>query len=171
MRRYIGNKAELTPLGRQLMGLLTILYALAVAMMCFSPQPIHLDDIETPNLLSYGRLRFLLLPFNSFLAFDQLTGVREIVWVIGQNVLNIFLLFPLLVGLLTLYPPFRTWQRATLLAFVLSLGIETTQLVVDLLYDANRVFEIDDLWTNSLGGWLAFWSYHHASNYLAKHLS
>lgn len=31
--------------------------------------------------------------------------------------------------------------------------------MVDLLYNANRVFEIDDLWTNTLGGLLAFLAY------------
>ena len=56
---------------------------------------------------------------------------------------------------IALCPKLRTWQRATLLAFIISLCIETTQIVVDLLYNANRVFEIDDLWTNTLGGLLA----------------
>ena len=42
-------------------------------------------------------------------------------------------------------------EKAWLAAFGVSLTIETTQLIVDLLYNANRVFEIDDLWTNSLG--------------------
>ena len=41
----------------------------------------------------------------------------------------------------------------------MSLVIETIQLLVDLLYNANRVFEIDDLWTNSLGGLLALGLY------------
>ncbi|MEW6855275.1 VanZ family protein [Streptococcus iniae] len=34
-----------------------------------------------------------------------------------------------------------------------------TQLVLDLAIDANRVFEIDDLWTNSLGAVFAYFMY------------
>ncbi len=41
------------------------------------------------------------------------------------------------------------------LTFLMSLSIETIQLIIDLSFDANRVFEIDDLWTNTLGGLLA----------------
>lgn len=38
----------------------------------------------------------------------------------------------------------------------MSLFIECTQILLDILVDGNRVFEIDDLWTNTLGGYLAF---------------
>lgn len=38
----------------------------------------------------------------------------------------------------------------------MSLSIEVTQILLDLLINANRVFEIDDLWTNTLGGYLAW---------------
>ena len=37
----------------------------------------------------------------------------------------------------------------------MSLTIEVGQVILDLLIDANRVFELDDLWTNTLGGLLA----------------
>ncbi|MGG6495876.1 UNVERIFIED_CONTAM: VanZ family protein, partial [Bacteroidetes bacterium 56_B9] len=40
-----------------------------------------------------------------------------------------------------------------------SLFIECTQLLLDLLIDAQRVFEVDDLWTNTLGGVLAYGLY------------
>ena len=33
----------------------------------------------------------------------------------------------------------------------MSLSIEVTQILLDLPINANRVFEIDDLWTNTLG--------------------
>ena len=41
----------------------------------------------------------------------------------------------------------------------MSLSIEVTQILLDLLINANRVFEIDDLWTNTLGGYLAWWAF------------
>ncbi|WP_161940927.1 VanZ family protein, partial [Streptococcus suis] len=43
--------------------------------------------------------------------------------------------------------------------FCISLFIESTQLLLDLLIDAQRVFEVDDLWTNTLGGVLAYLVY------------
>ena len=127
--------------------------------MCFSPQPFNIDGVETPNIIYYGRLRLLLVPFNSLVGIGQLDSVFEVFWVFAQNVTNIFLIFPLMLGLIWIFPKLRQWMRAWLLAFGISLTIETTQLLVDLLYNANRVFEIDDLWTNSLGGFLALWLY------------
>ena len=44
-------------------------------------------------------------------------------------------------------------------SFGLSLFIECTQLLLDLLINAERVFEVDDLWTNTLGGVLAYGTY------------
>jgi glycopeptide antibiotics resistance protein len=52
------------------------------------------------------------------------------------------------------------------MAFLISLGIECTQLLIDLLWDANRVFEIDDLWTNALGGVVAFACYRLTNRFL-----
>ena len=45
------------------------------------------------------------------------------------------------------------------MAFALSLTIELGQVILDLLIDANRVFELDDLWTNTLGGLVALGAY------------
>ncbi|CCK19350.1 hypothetical protein BN193_03990 [Lactococcus raffinolactis 4877] len=41
----------------------------------------------------------------------------------------------------------------------MSLSIETTQVILDLLFNFNRVFEVDDLITNTLGGVLAYLLY------------
>ena len=168
MSKFLNKTAELTPLGHKIVKLCVVLYAMAICLMCFSPQ-ITIDGIEIHNVIYYGRLRFLLVPFNTFIIFGQLDGAWEIFWVIAQNVMNVLLLFPLIFGMITLCPKFRTWQRTTLLAFGISLSIETTQLVVDLLYNANRVFEIDDLWTNTLGGLLAFFTYQWFVKQYQKH--
>lgn len=50
-------------------------------------------------------------------------------------------------------------QHLGRLVFLVSLGIECTQLILDFFFDFNRVFEIDDLWTNTLGGYLAWLLY------------
>ena len=73
---------------------------------------------------------------------------------------NIFLLSPLVLGLLALYPRFRSWQKVLVATLVMSLTIEVGQVILDLLIDANRVFELDDLWTNTLGGLVALGVYH-----------
>ena len=47
-------------------------------------------------------------------------------------------------------------KRVLCFSLGMSLWIELSQIVLDLLFDFNRVFEIDDLWTNTLGGYLAY---------------
>lgn len=53
----------------------------------------------------------------------------------------------------------RKTKKVLLFSFLVSLGIECTQLILDFFFDFNRVFEIDDLWTNTLGGYLAWLLY------------
>ena len=50
----------------------------------------------------------------------------------------------------------RHSETRPLLCLGMSVWIELSQIVLDLLFDFNRVFEIDDLWTNTLGGYLAY---------------
>lgn len=54
---------------------------------------------------------------------------------------------------------FAETKKVLLFSFLVSLGIECTQLILDFFFDFNRVFEIDDLWTNTLGGYLAWLLY------------
>lgn len=154
MRFFFDNKANLKPIGRQITWFLVCIYLLAVCYMCFSPQH-PVDSVETPNIQHFGRLVVLLVPFNSFFSIGQLTSPLAFFWVIGQNIANVFLLFPLILGLLALFPKLRTTKYVLELTFLMSLSIEMIQLIIDLSFDANRVFEIDDLWTNTLGGLLA----------------
>lgn len=100
-----------------------------------------------------------MVPFNSLVSAGQLTSLKEIIWVFGQNLSNVFLLYPLGLCLVFLRKEWRSVKSSLLYGFLISLGIETGQILVDLLYDANRVFEIDDLWTNSLGVLLAYLTY------------
>ncbi|WP_373774148.1 VanZ family protein [Streptococcus ferus] len=146
---------RLKPNARKIAMLLAIFYAFGIGLMCFTPQTF--GGMETPGIKHYGRLVVLLTPFNSLVHLGAIQSFGQLVWVIGQNMVNILLLFPLIFLLLCLLPSLRRRSRACLLAFGLSLFIELTQLFLDWLIAANRVFEIDDLWTNTLGGLLAFW--------------
>lgn len=67
----------------------------------------------------------------------------------------------------------KNWHspsKSLWLGFRISLIIELTQLLLDVLIDANRVFELDDLWTNSLGALLAFYSYRWLHHRLSRSL-
>ena len=74
----------------------------------------------------------------------------------SQNILNVFLLFSS--DFPTPLSPSKLAgnKKVLLFSFLVSFGIECTQLVLDFFFDFNRVFEIDDLWTNTLGGYLAW---------------
>ena len=126
-----------------------------VVLLCFSPQPDFGQHISTPGIVTYGRLIFLPTLFNSFVHLGDLDTPYKLFWVIGQNVVNIFLLTPFVFCLLGLCHRLRSYGRIALVSFGLSLGIECGQLLLDALFDFNRVFELDDLWTNTLGGIVA----------------
>ncbi|MEZ7623802.1 VanZ family protein [Streptococcus sp. 27098_8_22] len=133
-----------------------ILYSLSIVCFCFTPQPQLPTGVETPGIQHLGRLVFLLTPFNSFWKLGEVTSLLQLFWIFLQNALNILLLFPLIFQLLYLNPRLRKTKKVILFSFLLSLGIECTQLALDFFFDFNRVFEIDDLWTNTLGGYLAW---------------
>jgi len=136
---WVEKDGELTPKGRQASQVLVCAYLLCLVLLCWTPQYGLVEGVETPVY--------------------QLDSLKEIVFVLGQNVTNIFLLSPLILGLLALYPRFRSWKKVLLATFVMSLTIEVGQVILDLLIDANRVFELDDLWTNTLGGLAALGVY------------
>ena len=141
---------------KKLLSLGIVLYSLCIVCFCFTPQPQLPTGVETPGIQTFGRLVFLLMPFNSLWNLGEVTSPIQLFWIFLQNALNILLLFPLIFQLLYLIPALRKTKRVILLSFLLSLSIECTQLVLDFFFDFNRVFEIDDLWTNTLGGYLAW---------------
>ena len=136
-----------------------LLYSLCIVCFCFTPQPQLPTGVETPGIQTFGRLVFLLTPLNSLWNLGEVTSLLQLFWIFLQNALNILLLFPLVLQLIYLCPNLRQTKKILLLSFLLSLGIECTQLVLDFFFDFNRVFEIDDLWTNTLGGYLAWLLY------------
>ena len=141
-----------------------ILYSICIIYFCFTPQEQSPVGVETPGIQHLGRLVFLLTPLNSLWNLGEVTSLGQVIWIFLQNILNVFLLFPLVFQLIYLYPNLRQTKKILLLSFLLSLGIEYTQLVLDFFFDFNRVFEIDDLWTNTLGGYLAWLLYKRLHN-------
>ena len=141
---------------KKLLSFGVVLYSLCIVCFCFTPQPQLPTGVETPGIQTFGRLVFLLTPLNSLWNLGEVTSLGQVLWIFLQNILNVFLLFPLIFQLLFLMPSLRKTKSVILFSFLLSLGIECTQLVLDFFFDFNRVFEIDDLWTNTLGGYLAW---------------
>ena len=158
LNNLLKTDGELTVKGRIFLTWGSIFYILLLCQMCFLP---HVPEkgMETPGIQQFGRIVVLLIPFNSFINLGQITSLYQLIKVFVQNVMNIFLLSPLIFQLLWLFPKLRSTKRLLFVSFAISLFIECTQILLDILIDANRVFEIDDLWTNTLGGYLAFLLY------------
>ena len=140
LKTWVDKDGELTLKGRQVSQMLVCAYLLCLVLLCWTPQYGLVEGVETPGIQHFGRVVVLLTPFNSLTNFNQLDSLKEIVFVLGQNVTNI-------------------WKKVLIATFVMSLTIEVGQVILDLLIDANRVFELDDLWTNTLGGLVALAAY------------
>ena len=149
---------------KTLLSLGVLFYSLCIICFCFTPQHQLPTGVETPGIQTFGRLVFLLTPFNSFWKLGEVSDIGQLCWIFLQNILNVFLLFPLVFQLLYLFPNLRKTRKVIFFSFLVSLGIECTQLVLDFFFDFNRVFEIDDLWTNTLGGYLAWLLYKRLHN-------
>jgi Glycopeptide antibiotics resistance protein len=166
LNNLLKTDGELTVKGRTFLTWGSIFYILLLCLMCFLPQ-VPEKGMETPGIQQFGRIVVLLIPFNSFINLGQITSFFQLIKVFVQNIMNIFLLSPLIFQLLWLFPKMRSAKRVLFASFSMSLFIECTQILLDILIDANRIFEIDDLWTNTLGGYLAFLFY----KFLVKQLS
>ncbi|MBY5005854.1 VanZ family protein [Streptococcus suis] len=161
MRYLFQADGELTPLGRRIIKGLAGVYTLAIVLMCFLPQSWYpqYKQFETPGIVRIGRLYLLPTPFNTVVNGDQLDSFYDVWLVFLQNLSNIFLLYPLVLALVFLFEKWQSLRAVIRYSFFISLFIECTQLLLDLLIDAGRVFEVDDLWTNTLGGVLAYTTY------------
>lgn len=166
LNNLLKTDGELTVKRRTFLTWGSIFYILLLCLMCFLPQ-VPEKGMETPGIQQFGRIVVLLIPFNSFINLGQITSFFQLIKVFVQNIMNIFLLSPLIFQLLWLFPKMRSAKGVLFASFSMSLFIECTQILLDILIDANRVFEIDDLWTNTLGGYLAFLFY----KFLVKQLS
>ena len=161
IKAFLQKNGELTPLGQRWAKIMAIAYALAIVCMCFLPQSWYpqYKDFETPGIVQIGRLYLLPTPFNSIINGDKVDSLYELWLIILQNLTNIFLLYPLVLAFLFLSEKWQSLRAVMRYSFGLSLFIECTQLLLDLLINAERVFEVDDLWTNTLGGVLAYGTY------------
>jgi len=144
LKQGLMDHTELTKRGRRLLRSGSFFYFILLCLMCFLPQQPE-PGMETPGIQHFGRIVVLLVPLNSVMNLGQITSVLQLIKVILQNIANIFLLSPLVFQLLWLWPWLRSRKRVLCFGFAMSLWIECSQVLLDLLFDANRVFELDDL--------------------------
>lgn len=161
MRILFTPDGQLSRYGIRLARYFVILYTLILVLMCFLPQQVYpqYKQFSTPGIIQIGRLYILPIPFNTFINSQQIASFSDFCLVLLQNVTNIFLLYPLVLPLIFLFEKWQNLKAVIRYSFYISLSIELTQLLLDLLIDAGRVFEVDDLWTNTLGGILAYCTY------------
>jgi glycopeptide antibiotics resistance protein len=156
---------------QKIVKIITICYTIAICMMCFLPQSIYptVKSIETPGIQHFGRITAILIPFNTLVHFGRIPSFSDVCLIVMQNVANIFLLSPLVFGICLIKANFSRFKKVFLTSFLMSLSIEVTQVLLDLLFDFNRVFEVDDLITNTLGGVLAYLFYKKIQRRMIKH--
>ncbi|GAX48079.1 VanZ family protein [Pseudolactococcus reticulitermitis] len=159
--KFFDEQANLRAPFQKIVKGLAVCYTIAICLMCFLPQSVYptLKSMETPGVQHFGRITAILTPFNTLVHFGKIPDLVDLIFIILQNVANIFLLFPLIFALCLLKPNVRQVKKVLLMSFLMSLAIETTQVILDLLFNFNRVFEVDDLITNTLGGLLAYLFY------------
>lgn len=142
-----------------------------LAVLCFTPQTSDggVLNFKLDGMVKLGQMYFIFIPFNSLINAFSAPTLRDFVLAIIQNLLNIGLLYPLVLACLFLFEKWYALKTVLWSGFLISLLIETTQLLLDVTINAGRVFEVDDLITNTLGAYLAYLTYDRLSEtYLAK---
>lgn len=129
---------------RGITGLLLILYLIVLVYVCF------FSERYGRNIIS-DHFRYNLRPFKEihrFFAYKNLLGAKAFVINMFGNVFA-FAPFGFMIAVMS--PKLRHFYKAAALTFVLSLVIETTQLVCRV-----GAFDVDDLILNTLGGLLGY---------------
>ncbi|MHC5251352.1 VanZ family protein [Listeria kieliensis] len=137
-----------------------IFYLMSAFFLTLLPLPDmqHIAQMKapTPQLIPFTFVReFLDQTVFSF--SNPATYLRAMVQnVVIQPIFNIFLLFPL--GVYLRYYFRVSFKKALVLSFLISLFFEVTQLtgIYGIYPHAYRLFDVDDLMLNTLGGVIGF---------------
>lgn len=99
------------------------------------------------------------LPFGMQAHVINLSPLAWTQYDLSQSVGNTLLLVPLGFLLPILAQKFSSLGKVALTGLLLSLTIESTQLVMSFFYLGNRIFDVSDLLLNTIGctiGWISF---------------
>lgn len=111
----------------------------------------HFFHISKSNLVQ-GTNHLVWRPFKT--TFFYLSGEKGL-WLAIENIGgNILGFTPLGLMLPMLFAALNTGKKVIFLVFLVSLGFEVAQLITGVGYP-----DIDDLWQNTLGGFLGWWLY------------
>ena len=80
---------------KTLLSLGIVLYSLFIVCFCFTPQPQLPTGVETPGIQTFGRLVFLLTPFNSLWKLGEVTSPIQLFWIFLQKRLKYPLTLPI----------------------------------------------------------------------------
>lgn len=95
-----------------------------------------------------------LLPVQPLVEQARHMGASVFLWNVGGNILAFV---PLTFLCAAAYPRFRRFGASTELAVLCSLGVELTQLAINLLtHMQNRAVDVNDVLLNTIGGMLGF---------------
>ncbi|MEU4619404.1 VanZ family protein [Actinoplanes sp. NPDC023801] len=132
---FLRRRGLLTP-GRLALGWFAGWYAVAVLGATLLPMHLAWGGAYDPD-----HYRFIFIPLLEMRPLDF--------------VLNTVMTLPL-AGLLFLLFGIREEGRLVRIGFLVSLAIETTQLVMLFTLDGNRWADVNDLMSNTLGTWLGY---------------
>lgn len=162
---YIYRKLGYFPLSSTLIVFSFIFYFLAAFLLTMLPLPDTRNNCIAPGA---GRSAYSLVPFQFV---KDLIRETNVVWsspstyinllkerAFFQAFFNLLLLMPLGVYLRYFFQTRKAWGKALLITFIVTLIYEVTQLTgIYGIYDcAYRLFDVDDLMLNTVGGILGF---------------
>lgn len=154
------HKYGAVPLLRSVIVYTFILYLLAAFLLVILPLPskeaVLKMPARSPQLVPFTFIKDIMVTTNlnlknpsTYLSFLKTPTVYTVIF-------NLFLLFPF--GVYLHYYFEKKWYQVLIMSFCLSLFFEITQLTgIFFIYPkAYRLFDVDDLMINTLGGMLGF---------------
>lgn len=109
LKTWVDKDGELTR-KEKLSRVLVCAYLLCLVLLCWTPQYGLNWRCWNPGIQHFGRVVVLLTPFNSLTNFYQLDSLKEIILCLGKMWITFSCWNPLILGLLALYPRFRSWK-------------------------------------------------------------
>jgi glycopeptide antibiotics resistance protein len=148
----VGSRRRGLPAGSILARSAFAIYLTALFTVVFFPIPTTSFGDDTRGILASN-----LVPFRTVLLLWRAELSRQIVRQLGGNLL---LFVPLGYFLPLLFPTLRRLRATLLSAALITVGIETMQLVISLIIGAfYRSFDVDDVWLNLAGAWIGYGVY------------
>lgn len=134
------------------------IYIGALLAVTLFPIPLGYDKNIDVALGMYGQTKsdsIHLIPFATIIEAFQTNSLRSILRNIGGN----FILLTPLGWFLAHFWNNMTVRKALIISFLVSLAIESTQLLMIFTLNSTRIANVDDLILNTVGGVLGYYIY------------